>query len=55
MTGNSVSRNFYTPKAYTACGLLFYQAGGVKQSGNVFSGNEVNICNAGRGHGNVAQ
>lgn len=45
VTGNSVSRNFYTPKAYTACGLLFYQA----------AGNEVNICNAGRGKGNVAE
>jgi hypothetical protein len=55
VTGNSVSRNFYTPKTYTACGLLFYQAGGVKQSGNDFFGNEVNICNAGRGKGNVAE
>jgi hypothetical protein len=55
VTGNSVSRNFYTPKAYTACGLLFYQAAGVKQSGNDFVGNEVNVCNAGRGKGNVAE
>jgi len=55
LTGNSVSRNFYTPKTYTACGLLFYQAGGVKQSGNDFFGNEVNICNAGGGKGNVAE
>jgi glutamate dehydrogenase/leucine dehydrogenase len=55
VTGNFVSKNFYTPKAYTACGLLFYQAAGVKQSGNDFSGNEVNICNAGRGKGNVAE
>jgi hypothetical protein len=52
VTGNEVSDNYYTPKSYTACGLLFYQAAGVKQSSNTFSGNETNICNAGRGGGN---
>jgi hypothetical protein len=52
VTGNEVSDNYYTPKSYTACGLLFYQAAGVKQSSNTFSGNEINICNAGRGGGN---
>jgi Right handed beta helix region len=52
VTGNTVSNNYYTPTSYTACGLLFYQAAGVKQSSNTFSGNEINICNAGRGGGN---
>jgi hypothetical protein len=51
VTGNTVSGNWYTPKSYTACGLLFYQAGGVKQSGNTLFDNETNLCNAGRGGG----
>jgi hypothetical protein len=51
ITGNTVSGHFYTPATVTACGLLFFQAGGVKQSGNVFSGNQTNLCNAGRGGG----
>jgi parallel beta helix pectate lyase-like protein len=50
--GNTVTGNWYTPKSYVACGLLFYQAGGVKQQGNNLSANEVNLCNAGRGGGN---
>jgi hypothetical protein len=49
--GNTVSGNWYTPSAYVACGLLFYQAGGVKQSSNNLFNNEVNLCNAGRGGG----
>jgi hypothetical protein len=51
ITGNTVSGHFYTPATVTACGLLFFQAGGVKQSGNIFSGNQTNLCNAGRGGG----
>ena len=47
MTGND-----YTPKSYVACGLLWYQANGVKASGNSVSGNEHNICNVGKGGGN---
>ena len=54
VTGNTVSGDYYTPKPVTACGLLFYQAAGVKQSGNVFFGNEINVCNVGRGGGNVS-
>jgi uncharacterized repeat protein (TIGR01451 family) len=50
--GNTVSGNWYTPTTYTACGLLFIQAGGVKQSGNTLYANETNLCNAGRGGGN---
>lgn len=49
VTGNTVSNNWYTPKSYVACGLLFYQAGRVKQSSNIFSGNKTNVCNVGRG------
>jgi hypothetical protein len=51
VTGNSVSGHFYTPATVTACGLLFYQAGGVKQSGNTLFANQTNLCNAGRGGG----
>ena len=51
VTGNTVSGNWYTPAGTTSCGLLFYQAGGVKQSANVLTGNQTNLCNAGRGGG----
>jgi hypothetical protein len=51
--GNNVSKNFYVPKSFVACGLLFYQAAGVKQTGNLFSENESNLCNVGRGGGNT--
>ena len=51
VTGNSVSGNFYTPASVTACGLLFYQAGGVKQKSNTLFNNQTNLCNAGRGGG----
>jgi hypothetical protein len=49
--GNTVSGNWYTPTSYVACGLLFYQAAGVKQQSNTLFNNEVNLCNAGRGGG----
>jgi hypothetical protein len=50
--GNTVSGNWYTPATWTACGLLFYQAGGVKQQANTLFGNQTDLCNAGRGGGN---
>jgi len=53
VTGNTVSGNFYTPTTVTACGLLFFQAGGVKQQMNTLFNNETNLCNAGRGGGNL--
>jgi hypothetical protein len=53
VTGNTVSGNSYTPTAWTACGLLFYKADGVKQKANTLSGNETSLCNAGRGGGNI--
>jgi hypothetical protein len=52
--GNSVSRNWYTPAGTEACGLLLYQAGGVKQQMNNLFDNEVNFCNFGRGGGHVS-
>ncbi|HVA85495.1 MAG TPA: right-handed parallel beta-helix repeat-containing protein [Candidatus Saccharimonadales bacterium] len=54
VTGNTVSGNWYTGPTYTACGLLFYKAAGVKQSKNVLFANQTNLCNAGRGGGNVS-
>jgi Right handed beta helix region len=54
VSGNTVSGNWYTPKSDVACGLLFYQASGVKQQGNTLSDNEVDLCNAGRGGGHVS-
>jgi CSLREA domain-containing protein len=52
ITSNTVSGNWYTPTPVVACGLLFFQAGGVKQQGNTLFNNEINLCNAGRGGGN---
>jgi hypothetical protein len=52
VTGNAVSGNWYTPATVTACGLLFYQASGVRQSKNNLFDNQTNLCNAGRGGGN---
>ena len=49
--GNQVTGNWYTPSSFTACGLLFFQAAGVKQQANSLSDNETNLCNAGRGGG----
>jgi hypothetical protein len=51
VTGNTVSGNWYTGPTYTACGLLFYQAGGVKQNANNLFNNQTNFCNFGRGGG----
>jgi hypothetical protein len=50
--GNAVSGNFYTG-ADLACGLLIFDAQGVRQSKNAFSGNERDVCNFGRGGGKV--
>lgn len=49
---NMITGNDYTPMSYIACGLLFYDADGVKQSKNSFSSNEKDVCNFGRGGGN---
>jgi len=52
--GNTVSGNWYTPATVTACGLLFFQAGGVKQQMNNLFDNQTNLCNAGRGGGGTS-
>jgi parallel beta helix pectate lyase-like protein len=49
--GNTVSGHFYTPATVTACGLLYFQAGGVKQKSDTLFANQTNVCNAGRGGG----
>jgi hypothetical protein len=49
--GNTVSENWYTPAGTEACGLLLYQANGVKIQANTLFDNEVNFCNFGRGGG----
>ncbi len=49
--GNTVSGNNYTPKSYVACGLLLYQADGVRASANTYFGNERDVCNYGKGGG----
>jgi parallel beta helix pectate lyase-like protein len=49
--GNTVSGNYYTPESDVACGLLFFEANGVKQQANTLFANEVNLCNFGRGGG----
>jgi Right handed beta helix region len=48
---NTIRGNYYTPKSYVACGLLFYQAAGVRAYANLYRGNERNLCNVGRGGG----
>jgi hypothetical protein len=53
--GNSVSGNDYTPAGTTSCGVLLFDAGGVKVQDNKYTANETNMCNAGKGGGNVSQ
>jgi parallel beta helix pectate lyase-like protein len=51
LRGNTVSGNYYTPESDVACGILFFEASGVKQQANTLFANEVNLCNFGRGGG----
>lgn len=48
---NAVSGNDYTPASDLACGLLLYEADGVKSSRNTLSANEKDLCNFGKGGG----
>lgn len=48
---NSSSGNNYTPKDTIACGLLIFDADGVKASSNNLFDNERNQCNFGKGGG----
>jgi predicted extracellular nuclease len=52
---NVIAANFYTPKDNVACGVLMFDADGVKQGANVFAGNERDVCNVGRGGGSAAK
>lgn len=52
--GNSVSGNDYTPASWVACGILLFEADGVKTRRNSLDGNGRDLCNYGRGGGNVA-
>jgi hypothetical protein len=49
--GNTVSGNDYTPADTVACGMLYFQADGVKASMNTRFGNERDQCNFGKGGG----
>lgn len=49
--GNTVSGNDYTPKSWVACGLLMYDADGVRASANTYFDNERDVCNFGKGGG----
>ena len=54
ISGNAVSDNTYTGGFWTSCGILYYDAGGVKAMRNfVNEGNQMNFCNFGKGTGNV--
>lgn len=48
---NTVSGNVYTPKSFIACGVLLYEADGVRSSSNDLYANERNQCNFGKGGG----
>ncbi len=48
--GNTISGNNYTGPDL-ACGILFFEADGVKQQSNTLFANEKDICNFGRGGG----
>jgi predicted extracellular nuclease len=52
LRGNSVSGNSYTGPD-VACGLLFFEADGVRQQANTLVANERDVCNFGRGGGAV--
>ncbi|HJS27903.1 MAG TPA: right-handed parallel beta-helix repeat-containing protein [Actinomycetota bacterium] len=48
---NTVSGHDYTPTSFEACGLLFFEADGVKARRNTMFNNERDVCNFGRGGG----
>jgi parallel beta helix pectate lyase-like protein len=52
---NIVADNDYTPPDVTSCGILLFQAAGVKVQQNTYVDNETNLCNAGKGGGNVSE
>ena len=52
---NIVSDNDYTPPGTTSCGILLFQASGVKVQQNTYVDDETNMCNFGKGGGNVSE
>jgi hypothetical protein len=50
---NTVSGNDYSPRTTVACGVLLYRADGVKASANDLFANQKDMCNYGKGGGNV--
>ena len=54
VNGNSIYNHDYTPKAYIACGLLLFNAGGVNTGTNLYRHDESNMCNFGKGGGNFS-
>jgi hypothetical protein len=52
---NIVSENDYTPPGTTSCGILLFEAAGVKVQQNTYIDNETNLCNFGKGGGNVSE
>ena len=53
VSGNTSSGNWYTPASDVACGILFFEAGGVRASHNTLFDNERNQCNFGKGGGKM--
>ena len=51
VSNNTVSGNDYTPESFVACGILLFQADGVKASKNALFANERDMCNFGKGGG----
>lgn len=54
VTNNEVAGNDYTPKSYVSCGILFFEADGVRAHTNKFGRNERNLCNFGKGEGHMS-
>lgn len=52
---NIVSDNDYTPAGTTSCGILLFDAAGAKVQQNTYFDNETNMCNFGKGGGNVSE
>lgn len=48
---NVVSGNDYTPDTFVACGLLYFDADGVRANHNTLFNNERDTCNFGKGGG----
>ena len=53
--GNTVSGNYYTPTDTVACGLLFFEATGVKQQANSLFANEVDLATSGAAAGRTTR